>query len=60
MNQSVIKALSLLNLFSEETPELSLKEISVRASIPKPTAYRLLTTLERMDYLSMTAAIGSA
>ncbi|TQS70605.1 IclR family transcriptional regulator [Ornithinibacillus gellani] len=51
MNQSVIKALSLLNLFSEETPELSLKEISVRASIPKPTAYRLLTTLERMDYL---------
>lgn len=52
MNQSVIKALTLLNLFTEATPELTLKEISVKSNLPKPTAYRLLTTLERLDYLS--------
>lgn len=51
MNQSVIRALSLLNLFTEETPELTLKELASKASLPKPTAYRLLTTLERLDYL---------
>ncbi|WP_330949699.1 IclR family transcriptional regulator [Virgibacillus sp. MG-45] len=54
MNQSVVKALKLLDLFSEETPELSLKEIAVRSSLPKPTAYRLLTTLEHMNFLYKT------
>lgn len=51
MNQSVIKALTLLNLFTEETPEMTLKEITIKSGLPKPTAYRLLTTLERLDYL---------
>lgn len=51
MNQSVKKALSLLNLFDEKTYELSLKEISERSKLPKPTAYRLLTTLESMNYV---------
>ncbi|WP_042142044.1 IclR family transcriptional regulator [Paucisalibacillus sp. EB02] len=51
MNQSVKKALNLLNLFDEKTYELSLKEISERANLPKPTAYRLLTTLESMNFV---------
>lgn len=51
MNQSVKKALHLLNLFDENNYELSLKEISERANLPKPTAYRLLTTLESMNYV---------
>lgn len=51
MNQSVIRALSIINLFTEEMPELTLKEIAEMAELPKPTAYRLLTTLERLDYL---------
>ncbi|WP_047984740.1 IclR family transcriptional regulator [Ornithinibacillus californiensis] len=51
MNQSVKKALKLLNLFDEKNYELSLKEISERANLPKPTAYRLLTTLESMNYV---------
>jgi len=45
MNQSVAKAISLLDVFIEEN-ELSLQEIAERANLPKPTAYRLLTTLE--------------
>jgi IclR family transcriptional regulator, KDG regulon repressor len=51
MNQSVKKALNLLNLFDEKNYELSLKEISKRSNLPKPTAYRLLTTLESMNYV---------
>lgn len=46
MNQSVAKALSILFLFIEEE-ELTLQEIAEKTSIPKSTAYRLLSTLER-------------
>ncbi|SFB16192.1 transcriptional regulator, IclR family [Lentibacillus halodurans] len=54
MNQSVIKALKLLNYFSVETPEWTLKEIAHNAEIPKPTAYRLLSALESSDFLYKT------
>lgn len=54
MNQSVIKALKLLNFFTVETPELTLKEIAIKAGIPKPTAYRLLSSLESSDFLYKT------
>ncbi|MFD1360760.1 IclR family transcriptional regulator [Lentibacillus salinarum] len=54
MNQSVIKALNLLNYFSVDTPELTLKEIANKADIPKPTAYRLLSALESGDFLYKT------
>ncbi|WP_010097258.1 IclR family transcriptional regulator [Ornithinibacillus scapharcae] len=51
MNQSVKKALSLLNLFDEDNDELTLKEISERSKLPKPTAYRMLSALESMNYV---------
>ncbi|SHF83733.1 IclR family transcriptional regulator [Ornithinibacillus halophilus] len=51
MNQSVIKALKLLDLFTENTKELTLKEIARKADLPKPTAYRLLSSLESMNFL---------
>ncbi|MFA1822897.1 IclR family transcriptional regulator [Virgibacillus oceani] len=54
MNQSVLKALKLLDLYTEETYELSLKEISRRSNIPKPTAYRLLSALEEAGFLNKT------
>ncbi|UJL47287.1 IclR family transcriptional regulator [Virgibacillus sp. NKC19-16] len=54
MNQSVTKALKLLDLFTEDNHELTLKEISHRASIPKPTAYRLLSALEANGFLYKT------
>lgn len=50
MNQSVIKALGILDLFVEEK-ELSLQEIADISGIPKPTAYRLLSTLENCGML---------
>lgn len=51
MNQSVIKALQLLELFTEDDSELTLHDIARRAKMPKSTAYRLLTTLESRGYL---------
>ncbi|HLR75762.1 MAG TPA: IclR family transcriptional regulator [Virgibacillus sp.] len=51
MNQSVIKALQLLDLFTEEDSELTLHELAQRANMPKSTAYRLLTTLESRGVL---------
>src|SRR5699024_6438914 len=51
MNQSVRKALGLLDLFTEERPEITLKEIAELSGIPKPTVYRLLTTLETCGFL---------
>lgn len=53
MNQSVIKALQILDLFTEED-ELSLHEISIKANMPKSTAYRLLTTMASRDILYKT------
>ncbi|GAA0441345.1 IclR family transcriptional regulator [Lentibacillus halophilus] len=54
MNQSVLKALQLLNYFSTETPELTLKELTQKSGMPKPTVYRLLTAMEHQHVLSKT------
>lgn len=54
MNQSVKKAMSLLDLFTEYERELSLQEIAMKADMPKSTAYRLLTTLEAGGFLDKT------
>jgi DNA-binding IclR family transcriptional regulator len=54
VNQSIIKALSLLDFFSEERPELSLKEITELVQLPKPTVYRLLSSLEYCGFLTKT------
>lgn len=51
MNQSVKKALGLLELFTEDRPELTLKDIADLSGMPKPTVYRLLTTLEASGFL---------
>ncbi|MUK88370.1 helix-turn-helix domain-containing protein [Ornithinibacillus sp. L9] len=51
MNQSVVKALNMLELFTEDVDELTLKEIAIKANLPKPTAYRLLSSLEAMGYV---------
>lgn len=54
MNQSVIKALKLLDLFTEDIQQLSLREIASRGNLPKPTAYRLLASLVECGFLQRT------
>ncbi|RFU70389.1 IclR family transcriptional regulator [Peribacillus saganii] len=52
MNQSVIKALNLINYFSLDKPEQSLSDIAKLSGMSKPTTYRLLSSLEFCGFLS--------
>ncbi|MBU8878422.1 IclR family transcriptional regulator [Bacillus sp. FJAT-29790] len=52
MNQSVVKALRLLQYFTLENPKLSLAEIARSSGLAKPTAYRLLRALEEEGFLT--------
>ncbi|MBS4174998.1 IclR family transcriptional regulator [Bacillus sp. FJAT-49736] len=54
MNQSIIKALSLLDLFTDSRQELSLKEITEEVGLPKSTVYRLLASLEYSGFIAKT------
>ena len=51
MIQSILKALDILDLFDDRIKELSLVEISKKLNMPKPTAFRLLQTLESRGYV---------
>ncbi|MBN6189083.1 IclR family transcriptional regulator [Aneurinibacillus sp. BA2021] len=54
MNQSVTKALKLLDFFTEEMKELTLSELAAKSGMPRPTAYRLLASLEACGFLTKT------
>src|SRR5262249_55613090 len=46
------KALDLLSAFSFREPRLSLADLATRTRIPRPTAFRLLTTLEQAGFVA--------
>lgn len=52
MNQSVVKALALLDYFSKEQKELTLGELAEKSNLTKPTAHRLLSSLEECGFLT--------
>ncbi|MEH7342423.1 IclR family transcriptional regulator [Bacillus sp. JJ1532] len=54
MNESVVKALGLLDFFLEENNELTLNEITKKSKLSKPTVFRLLTSLEVTGFLTKT------
>ena len=49
--QSVERAMSILECFTIEEPEQSLSELSKKTTLNKSTVYRLLATLESLDYI---------
>lgn len=53
------KALRILELYAPERDRLSLEEIAKASGYPKPTAFRILKTLERGGFLSYDATSGS-
>jgi DNA-binding IclR family transcriptional regulator len=53
---SVSKALSLLDVFTLEQPELSLAQIARQAGIHKSSAFRLLSTLEAQGFVERNPA----
>ncbi len=55
---SVIKALEVLDFFTVEKPELSLAEISKHMGTHKSSVYRILRTLEAVDFLRWNSERG--
>jgi IclR family KDG regulon transcriptional repressor len=51
LNNSITKAITILNCFSYESPRLRLKDISAMTGINQPTAYRLLNTLKEFSLI---------
>lgn len=58
MIQSLLKALNILNLFTRERPELRLTEICALLQIPPSTGHRLLSTLERENFITQNPENG--
>lgn len=57
--QSVTRALQLMEMFSEETGELSLTELCERLQLGKNYVFRLLATLETRSYLQQDVRTGN-
>jgi len=51
LNNSIAKAITLLNCFSCEKPRLRLKELSTLTGISQPTAHRMLSTLKEFNLI---------
>jgi DNA-binding IclR family transcriptional regulator len=49
--QSVERALQLLGTFNQDERQLALAELAERVGIPRPTAFRLLSTLEAQGFV---------
>jgi len=54
-SQTVVRALQLLDLVASSTRPLTTGSLATTAGLSRPTAYRLLVTLEREGYLDRTA-----
>lgn len=57
LNNSIAKAITILNAFSYEKPRLRLKDISLITGINQPTAHRLLTTLKKFNLIEQHEGI---
>lgn len=56
--RAVERATAVLNSFSFQSPELSLKEIAEATALSKPTAFRILSTLEPLHYVAVDSLTG--
>lgn len=55
-NNSLVKALSLLDLFTPENPVMGLNEIVKLSGFPKATVYRMLISLEETGFLTRSSS----
>ena len=58
MNQSILRALEIMELFGQKGTSLGLKEISEATGLHKSTAHRLLWTLESRGWAARDALSG--
>ena len=57
-NQSIVKAVAVLDLFTTEHYELGISTIAAHLDMPVSTAHRILTTLESVGYISQNPENG--
>ena len=57
LNNSIAKAMTILNCFSYEKPRLRIKEISLMTGISQPTVYRMLNTLKEYKLIEQYDSI---
>jgi IclR family acetate operon transcriptional repressor len=57
-NQSLIRALTLLERLSQTPDGLSLTDLSYQLGMPAATVHRLLSTFEELDFVEQDAAQG--
>ena len=58
-NQSLTRALTLLERLAETPGGMSLTDLSQQVGIPPATAHRLLSTFEELDYVEQELASGT-
>ena len=58
LNRSLLRALSVLKLFSPTSLELSVTEVSRRSGLPIATAFRILATLTQAGFLDKDERSG--
>ncbi|HEU0166965.1 MAG TPA: IclR family transcriptional regulator [Chloroflexota bacterium] len=56
--EAVHRAVDVLNAFSRREPELTLAAVARKASLPKPTAFRILATLRARGLVTQDPATG--
>lgn len=56
--QSIDRAIAILNCFSVEVKELSIGQISAKTVLPKPTVYRLLSSLRNHQWIEQDEKSG--
>jgi DNA-binding IclR family transcriptional regulator len=59
MIQAVSHAFDLLEIFTEEAPELGVTELSKRLKLHKNNVFRLLATLEAREYVAQNPITGN-
>lgn len=59
MNNSLVKAITILNSFSYEQPRLRLKDISGKTGINQATSYRMLNTLKEYGLIEQQEGLYS-
>ncbi|NTU59801.1 MAG: IclR family transcriptional regulator [Deltaproteobacteria bacterium] len=52
------RAIAVLNTFSFKNPDLTLKEITDKTGLSKPTVFRILSTLEPHNYVALDHSSG--
>jgi IclR family KDG regulon transcriptional repressor len=56
--RAVERAIAVLNTFSFKAPDLTLKEITDKTGLSKPTVFRILSTLEPNHYVALDQSSG--